>query len=174
VPGTAISRNQLKVFSSDRLEIDKEKIKGAFNFAGTFSFSVTRNGNQIATGSVDINTLIGNLEAGTLKTMENQISVVTNDIIVCCGFYDAGLGAAGLPSSDQCYAIVTPNCSNWMGEVAPPGSAQALKPFSRLFLPAAHDIGMNSTRRVQMLCSPATLSSTSWLLSTLSSPKWLA
>jgi hypothetical protein len=173
VPGTTINRNQLRVFYSDHLEIDKEKIKGAFNFTGTFSFRVTQNGNQIATGSVDINTITGNLEAGTLKTVENQTSVVVNDTIVCYGFYDAGPGAAGLPSSEQCYVTVTPNCSNWMGEMAPPGSAQASKPFSKLFLPAAHDIGMTACR-VQTQCSPAMLLSTSWPLSTPSSPRWPA
>jgi hypothetical protein len=93
---------------------------------------------------VDINTLTGNLEAGTLKTAENQTSVVTNDTVVCYGFYDAGPGEAGLPKSDQFYVTVTPNYSNWMGEVAPPGSQQASKPFVKMFLPAAHDIGMNS------------------------------
>jgi len=144
VPGNTISRNQLKTFCNDHLEIDKDKIKGVFNFTGTFAFRVIKYGNQIASGSVDINTLTGNLEAGTLKTVENQTAVVANDSIVCCGFYDAGPGGAGLPSSDQFYVTVTPNYSNWMGEVAPSGSQQASKPFSKMFLPAAHDIGMNS------------------------------
>jgi len=144
VPGTSINRNQLRAFSCDHLEVDKDKIRGAFNFTGTFSFKVTHNGSQIACESVNINTLTGNLEAGTLKTIENQTSVVTNEAIVCYGFYDAGPGVADLPKSDQCFVTVTPNYSNWMGEVAPPGSQQASKPFSKLFLPAAHDIGMNS------------------------------
>lgn len=144
VPGTTINRNQLRTFSTDHLEIDKEKLKGVFNFTGTFSFKVTQHGRQIAYGSVDVNTVTGNLEAGTLKTIENQTSVVTNDAIVCYGFYDAGPGVAGLPNSDQFYVTVTPNYSSWMGEVAPPGSQQASKPFSKLFIPAAHDIGMNS------------------------------
>jgi hypothetical protein len=144
VPGNTTSRNQLRAFYSDHLEIDKEKIEGLFNFTGTFSFRVTQNGNQIAGGSVDVNTLTGNLEAGTLKTAENQTSVVANDTIVCYGFYDAGPGEAGLPRSDQFYVTVTPNYSNWMGEVALPGSQQATKPFVKMFLPAAHDIGMNN------------------------------
>lgn len=157
VPGSSIVRNQLRAFCNDHLEVDKDKIRGPFNFTGTFSFKVTQNGNQIAYESVDINTLTGNLEAGTLKTMENQTSVVTNDVIVCYGFYDAGSGVAGLPSSDQCYVTVTPNYSNWMGEVAPPGSHQASKPFSSLALPAAHDIGMNSMQNADAVLASSAI-----------------
>jgi hypothetical protein len=157
VPGTTIVRNQLKAFCNYNLEVDKDKIKGAFNCTGTFSFKVTQNGSQIAYESVNINALTGNLEAGTMKTMENQTSVVTNDIIVCYGFYDAGSGVAGLPSSDQCYVTVTPNYSGWMGAVAPPGSPQASKPFSKLFLPAAHDIGMNSMQSADAVLSSSAL-----------------
>jgi hypothetical protein len=157
VPGTTINRNQLRAFSSDHLEVDKDKIEGLFNFTGTFSFRVTHNGSQVACGSVDINTLTGNLEAGTLKTIENQTSLVANDAIVCYGFYDAGPGDAGLPSSDQFYVTVTPNYSNWMGDVAPPGSEQASKPFSKLFLPAAHDIGMNSMQNADAVLKSSAL-----------------
>ncbi len=88
--------------------------------------------------------LSGNLEAGTLKTMENQASVVTNDVIVSYGYYDAGPGVAGLPKSDQCWVAVTPNYSTWMAEVAPQGSPQSSKPFRSFMLPAVHDVGMNS------------------------------
>ena len=144
VPGSAIVRNQVKAFAKDHLEVDKAHIKGPFNFSGTFSFKVSHNGGEITNQSVEINALTGSLGASTMTAMENQISIVTNDIIVCYGFYDAGPGVAGLPSSDQCYVTVTPNYSGWMGEVAPQGSPQASKPFSSLFLPAAHDIGMNS------------------------------
>ncbi len=101
VPGTNRVKDQLKVFGNDHLEVDKKFIKGAFNFTGTFSFRVTRDGDQITLQSVNINTLTGNLEAGTLKTMENQTSVVTADVIVSYGYYDAGPGVAGLPNADQ-------------------------------------------------------------------------
>ena len=144
VPGSTIVRDQLRVFSNDHLEVDKDRIHGAFNFTGTFSFKVTHNGTQIASESVNINALTGNLEAGSMKTMENQTSIISNNVIVCYGFYDAGDGVAGLPKRDQCYVTITPNYSGWMSEVAPTGSPQASKPFSKLFLPAAHDIGMNS------------------------------
>jgi hypothetical protein len=76
--------------------------------------------------------------------MQNQTSVITNEAIVSYGFYDAGTGVAGLPNCDQLWVTVTPNHSGWMGQLAPPGSPQASKPFSKLCLPAAHDIGMNS------------------------------
>lgn len=144
VPGSNISKNQLRVFSNDHLEVDKRNIHGPFSFSGTFSFKVTQHGNQITYQDVGINVLTGDNESGSMKTMGNQTSVVTNDVIVTYGFYDAGPGQAGLPSSDQCWVTVTPNYSNWQGQVAPPGSSQAAKPFSKFFLPAVHDVGMNS------------------------------
>lgn len=131
VPGGNLVKNQLRTFSDDHLEVDKAHISGFFDFTGTFSFRVTENGNQIANESANINVLTGNIEAGTMKTMENQTSVVTNDLIVSYGYYEAGPGVAGLPSSDQCWVAVTPNYSAWMGQVAPQGSPQAAKPFSR-------------------------------------------
>lgn len=144
VPGTTLVRAEQKKYLSDHLEVDKANIKGAFNFSGTFSFRVTQNGNEIANEKISINVLTGNLEGGTLKTMANQASIVKNDVIVSYGYYDAGPGVAGLPSRDQCYVAVSPNYSSWMGQVAPQGSGQAAKPFTKMFLPAAHDIGMNS------------------------------
>ncbi|KAH6690760.1 PLC-like phosphodiesterase [Leptodontidium sp. MPI-SDFR-AT-0119] len=118
VPGTNLIRNEQKRYFNDHLEVDKKNIKGPFNFSGTFSFRVTQNGNEIANEKISINVLTGNLEGGTLKTMANQASIVKNDVIVSYGYYDAGPGVAGLPSSDQCYVT--------------------------MFLPAAHDVGMNS------------------------------
>lgn len=142
-PGVKIQRGDLKAFHNDHVEIDKKHINGPFNFTGTFEFTVTYNGNQITHQSVDINVLSGNLEGGTLRGLENQKSVVTNEVIVTYGFYDAGPGVGGLPSSDQCYVTVSRNFSGWMGDVAPNGSPQAQKPFSKMFLPAVHDVGMN-------------------------------
>ncbi len=145
VPGQTLTRNQFRVFSDDHLEVDKDKIKkGPFNFWGTFSFTVKRNGNQISQESVEINALTGNLGGGSMKSMANQGSLVTNDVIIAYGFYDAGSGVAGLPKSDQCYVTISPNYSGWQEQLAPSGSPQASKPFKKLFLPAAHDIGMNS------------------------------
>ncbi|KAL2064593.1 hypothetical protein VTL71DRAFT_3730 [Oculimacula yallundae] len=144
VPGTTLVRNEQKRYLSDHLEVESAHIEGAFNYSGTFSFRVTQNGDEIANEKISINVLTGNLEGGTLKTMADQASIVRGDVIVSYGYYDAGPGVAGLPSSDQCYVTVSPNYSSWMGQVAPQGSEQAAKPFSKMFLPAAHDIGMNS------------------------------
>ncbi|CZR67133.1 uncharacterized protein PAC_17032 [Phialocephala subalpina] len=153
VPGTNIVKNQVKVFGNNHLEVDKKNLKGPFNFVGTFSFRVLHDGNEIANESVNINVVSGNLEAGTLKTMENQQAVASSGIIVAYGYYDAGPGVAGLPSSDQCYVTVTSDQSGWMGQVAPQGSGQAGQPFSKLFLPAAHDIGMNSMQNADAVLS---------------------
>ncbi|RDW66549.1 hypothetical protein BP6252_10184 [Coleophoma cylindrospora] len=157
VPGANVVRRDLRVFSSDHLEVDKKSISGPFNFTGTFSFRVTKDGNQVTSQDVGINTLTGDNASGSMETMGNQLSVVTNDVIVTYGFYDAGPGVAGLPSSDQCWVTVTPNYSGWMGQVAPRGSAQAAQPFTKLFLPAAHDIGMNSMQSADAVITSSAL-----------------
>ncbi|KAG9233218.1 PLC-like phosphodiesterase [Amylocarpus encephaloides] len=128
VPGGGIRKDGFRQFGNDHLEVDKKNIHGVFNFTGTFSFTVTQNGTQIAHQQLDINTMTGNLEGGTMNHMEATPSILAGEVIVNYGFYDAPdavQGAAGLPTSDQC-------------------SPQSDKPFSRWFLPAAHDVGMNS------------------------------
>lgn len=156
VPGKTLVRNELRKYFNDHVEVDKENIKGTFNFSGTFAFKVLHNGNEITRQSVEINSMTGNLGENTMSAMSNQISVVTDNVIVCYGFYDAGLGVAGLPKYDQCYVTVTPNYSNWQGNVAPPGSPQASKPFSKFFLPAVHDVGMNSMQSSEALLANST------------------
>ena len=79
-----------------------------------------------------------------MKSLSDQKAVLKDNMIVCYGFYVAGSGQVGLPSSHQVYVTVTPNYGNWMGQVAPQDSSQAGKHFSSLVLPAVHDIGMNS------------------------------
>lgn len=80
--------------------------------------------------------------------------IVTEEVIITYGFYDAGHGEAGLTNHDQCYVTV---CSiankTWMGTVAPPGSPQAQLPFSRFVLAAPHDNGMNSMRSADAVLS---------------------
>ncbi|KAH8602677.1 hypothetical protein B0O99DRAFT_647547 [Bisporella sp. PMI_857] len=99
VPGTNLVKNELREFRKDHLEVDKNNIKGAFNFSGAFSFRVTHNGNQITQQSVEINALTGGLGESTMASMENQISIIINDVVVCYGFYDSGPGVAGLPTA---------------------------------------------------------------------------
>lgn len=145
VPGSVLERDQMKVFMNDHLEVDKGKLAHKFDFTGTFSFTVFLGVDALTTQSVEINTLSGNISgSGTMSHMENQLSIITNNLIICYGFYSAGPGIAGLPSSHQCYVSVTPDYSNWMAELAPPDSPQATKPFTRFVLPAVHDVGMNS------------------------------
>jgi hypothetical protein len=146
-PNVSVRKEEFQVFGSDHVEVDKKNIKGAFNFSGAFGFKVFHNGNEITSQSININVVTGNIEGGTLNTMQDQTSVINGDLTVTYGFYDApdvAQGSGGLPTSDQCWVYVAPNYSSWMGQVAPPGSAQADKPFSKFFLPAAHDVGMNS------------------------------
>lgn len=157
VPGSSLTRNELRKFHNDHLEVDKEFIKGAFSFTGTFSFRVTHNGNAIAQNSVDINVLTGVLGGGTMKSMEDQLSVVTPAVIVTYGYYDSGPGVAGLPKSEQCWVCVSPNYSTWMGQLAPQGSPTADKPFSRFMLPAVHDVGMNSMQSADAVIGSSAL-----------------
>ncbi|KAE9988839.1 hypothetical protein EG327_003202 [Venturia inaequalis] len=154
VPGFSIIREQPGTYN-DHLEVDKAQIQGLFNFVGRFQFNVSVNGKAITSQYVDINTLTGNMESGTMKSNVDQRSVVTNELVVTYGLYDAGQGQAGLPKSDQCYVTVTKNQSNWQGTMAPAGSTQEKSPFSLFVLPSAHDIGMNSMETADLLLQKA-------------------
>jgi hypothetical protein len=151
VPKATIVRNALNTWSNDHLVVDSKNLNGIFDFTGRFTFRVTRHGAELTSQWVDINAFTGNLGDGTMKSMENTPSIIANDVVITYGFYDAGLGVAGLPSSDQCYVTVTPNYANWMATTAPEGSPQADIPFSHLVLPSAHDAGMNSMQNSEAL-----------------------
>jgi hypothetical protein len=84
--------------------------------------------------------------------MEDQISHVTKDIIIAYGMYDSGkTKAAGLPNVNQVWVTVHENQSQWMGKLAPPGSTEAVEPFTKLVLPCAHDFGMNSMQNAEAI-----------------------
>ena len=143
VPKKKILHDKLNEWSNNHLEVENDSIQGLFNHVGRFSFRVIRNGIQLTSQYVDINTWTGKLGDGTMNSIKFTPSIIT-DIVITYGFYNAGPGVAGLPNSNQCYVTITPNYSDWMGTVAPNNSSQAEKPFSRFFLPSAHDVGMNS------------------------------
>src|SRR5436190_7032881 len=144
VPKSTIVRRDLNTWSSDRLVVDSKNIPGHFNCKGRIALRVTRHGAELASQWVEVNSLTGGLGDGTMKSMENTPSIFVDEVVITYGFYDAGLGTAGLPDSDQCYVTVTHDHSNWMATTAPDSSPQADKPFSCLVLPSAHDVGMNS------------------------------
>lgn len=154
VPGLSILREQPGTYN-DHLEVDKAQIQGLFNFVGRFQFSVKVNGKAITSQYVDVNTLTGNMESGTMKSNVDQRSVITNELVITYGLYDAGHGEAGLPKADQCYVTITKNQSNWQGIMAPEGSTQGKSPFSLFILPSAHNVGMNSMETADLLLQKA-------------------
>ncbi|OCK75155.1 phospholipase c [Lepidopterella palustris CBS 459.81] len=167
VPKTSITKRDLNTWTSDHLEVDKKNLGSPFKYAGRFSFKVSRDGHELANQWVDVNTLTGNLEDGTMKVMETTPSIIANDVIICYGFYDAGPGVAGLPKTHECYVTVTPNYSDWMGSVAPLNSPQANKPFHKMVLPSSHDIGMNSMQTSEAMLQHAGTSIIKLVLGTL-------
>ncbi|KAF2668748.1 PLC-like phosphodiesterase [Microthyrium microscopicum] len=155
IPGHTITKTNQKEYASDHLELDKKDLKGIFNFSGIFRFRVTQNGQELANKWVQINVLTGNLETGNMKAMEDQIAIVTKDIVITYTFYDAGNGEVGLPKWVQCMVSVSPNYSQWMTTVAAPGSSLASRPFVNFCLPSSHDIGMNSMQNSEVLLQNA-------------------
>jgi len=154
VPKTTITKRDQGQYTRDHLEIDTKHL-GTFKFSGKFTFKVRRDGRELTNQWVDINALTGALENGTMKDMEQTPSILVEDLIIAYGFYDAGPGVAGLPKQHQCYVTVTKNYSDWMRDVAAPGSPKADKPFNRMVLPSAHDIGMNSMQTAQAMLQRA-------------------
>lgn len=154
VPNQSITKRDQQRYTRDHLEIDKKHLS-AFDFSGRFSFKVRRDGRDLVNQWVDVNVLTGSLENGTMKDMEQTPSIFKEDVIISYGFYDAGPGTAGLPKQHQCYVTVTKNYSDWIRDIAPLGSPKADKPFNRMVLPSAHDIGMNSMQTAQAMLQRA-------------------
>lgn len=112
-----------KTWTLDRLEMDKSKIPGLFNYTGTFRCRVTQSGNELMNKFVNINVLTGTMEQGNIKSMVDQQAVISNNVVISYTFYDSPQKpTAGLPNLDQFYCSVSPNYSGWQGSVAPIGT----------------------------------------------------
>ncbi|KAF2796193.1 PLC-like phosphodiesterase [Melanomma pulvis-pyrius CBS 109.77] len=154
VPGQSITKRDLHQFGIDHLEVESKNL-GSFKFTGQFKFTVRRDGRELNNQWVDVNSMTGSLENGTMNNLEQTPSVFVEDLIVVYGFYDAGPGVAGLPKQHQCYVTVTHNYENWMRDVVPPNTDKADRPFHKMVLPSSHDIGMNSLQTAQALLQKA-------------------
>lgn len=146
VPGQTVVKNDLHQLWNGDLEVESKNIDSFFNKTGRFTFKVLHNGNVLTEQYVEVNAITGSADKGTMVSIADthSVSIRDPDIIISYGFYEAGQGHGLLPGRHQCYITVTPNYRNWMGRVAPPGSPQKDRPFRKLVLPAAHDVGMNS------------------------------
>lgn len=145
VPGKTVKVDELNRFSNVALEVEAFAIKSLFDKRGRFTFKVFEHGNQITEQWIDVNAITGNASGGTMESIAQTRSIFHGDnLIVSYGLYEAGEGHDLLPNRHQCYITVTPSYANWIGSVAPPGSELENKPFTRLVLPSAHDVGMNS------------------------------
>ena len=150
VPGQTVVKDQLHQFWNGDLEVESSRIDSFFDKTGRFVFKVLHEGRLVTEQWVEVNALTGSVGEGTMTTISNTHSVVHPDprIIVSYGFYESGHGHDILPNRHQCYITVTPDYSDWLGQVAPIGSPQRDQPFRRLVLPAAHDVGMNSSKQL--------------------------
>nr|CDP22854.1 Putative phosphatidylinositol-specific phospholipase C [Podospora anserina S mat+] len=143
VPKQTITRRD-QGFWSGTLEVEARNIDSFFNKKGRFTFKVFHRGNQITEQWIDVNALTGNASGGTMESIAETPSIFHDNFIISYGLYEAGPGHEPLPNQHQCYVTVTQNYTNWITNLAPPGSDFEKKPFHRLVLPSAHDVGMNS------------------------------
>ncbi|KAK4193179.1 putative phosphatidylinositol-specific phospholipase C [Podospora australis] len=145
VPKETITLNALHEFWNGTLEVEARNIDSFFNKKGRFTFKVFHDGNQITEQWIDVNALTGSASGGTMESIAQTPSIFHNDhLVISYGFYEAGKGHDVLPDQHQCYIAVAPQYTTWITDLAPPGSDFENKPFSRLVLPSAHDVGMNS------------------------------
>lgn len=163
---TEVVRGPDHNFTEHHLEIESSNLPGLFHFTGRFQWSVSHQGRVLATRYNDINALTGNIEQGDMKSIKETQSLTfpEDNIIITYGFYDAGSGKFGLPDKDHCYVTVTRLLSGWQGEVAPPGSIQAQKPFSRFALAAPHDPGMNQMQIIEHVLTTLGPENVGWLI----------
>lgn len=157
VPGETVVKNELHQFWSGDLEVDSKNIDSFFNKTGRFTVKVLHNGKPVTEQYMEVNSITGSADEGTMVSIADTHSIVNRDpnIIVSFGFYEAGQGHGLLPGRHQCYITVTPNYSNWLGRVAPIGSPQKNQPFRKLVLPAAHDVGMNGMQNCNAILKHA-------------------
>ncbi len=144
VPGQTFTVNELNRFANTALEVEAFAIKNFFDKRGRFTFKVFQNGNQLTEQWIDVNAITGNASGGTMESIASTHTIFHGDLAISYGLYEAGEGHNLLPSRHQCYVTVTPTYADWIRNVAPPGSDLENRPFTRLVLPAAHDVGMNS------------------------------
>ncbi|EUC49183.1 hypothetical protein COCMIDRAFT_33444 [Bipolaris oryzae ATCC 44560] len=143
VPKHSIRRSEQREFLFDHLEIELSNLP-RFKFTGNFEFIVRRDGRELTKQWVAVNSMTGKVEEGTMVNMEQTPALFPEDVVITYGFYDAGPGLAELPKQHQCYVTVTPNYENWMRDKIPQDSDLANRPFHKMVLPSAHDIGMNN------------------------------
>jgi hypothetical protein len=153
VPGQTVRVDELHRFSNTAMEVEAFAIDSFFDKRGRFTFKVFLHGNQITEQWIDVNAITGNASGGTMESIANTPSIFHDDIIISYGLYEAGDGHDLLPNRHQCYITVAPNYANWIGSVAPPGSDVENRPFTRLVLPSAHDVGMNSMQSSEAVLS---------------------
>jgi hypothetical protein len=143
VPKQNVKKSNQRQFLHDHLEVESSNLPH-FKFTGNFEFAVLQHGQPVTKQWVAVNSLTGKLEDGTMVDMSQTPSIFVNDLVITYGFYDAGPGLAQLPKQHQCYVTVTKNYENWMRDVIPQGSDKSNRPFHKMVLPSAHDIGMNN------------------------------
>ncbi|CAI6319130.1 unnamed protein product [Periconia digitata] len=165
VPGKTITKRSTHEHTIDHLEVESSALP-RFKFSGEFSFSVqttTNNNNEkkLTKQSVLVNTLTGALESGTMKTMSETHSIFTTtnennqpkEVVITFIFYDAGPGLAHLPKQHHCSVTTTLNHSSWMTLTIPSSSPLSSRPFKKMVLPSAHDVGMNTMSSATHLLS---------------------
>lgn len=145
VPEQRVLHTEADNFQNHNLEMHSSNIPGSLSFTGRFEWKVLHNGEVVASSYNDINSLTGHLEGGQMRVTADFNPILRDDAIITYGFYNAGPGVAGLTNHDQCYVTICSTANRgWMGSLAPLGSIEAQKPFSRFVLAAPHDNGMNS------------------------------
>ncbi|KAK5123768.1 hypothetical protein LTR85_002404 [Meristemomyces frigidus] len=162
VPGDSFTHSNEDNFTKRHVEVESSKINGRDHLAsiygighvvGRFQWTVYRDGVEVASSFNNINALTGNLAAGSMMLSTQLFTPIkTDDAIITYGFYDAGHGEAGLTNHDQCWVFIAPiTLQSWLGDIAPPGSGEEAKPFSRLCLVCPHDNGMNTMQNVDLV-----------------------
>lgn len=154
VPKQNATRSDDHQFNIDHLEVESSNV-GHFKFTGRFQFIVRRDARELTKQWVDINSMTGKLEDGSMINMEQTPSILVEDLIIVYSFYDAGPGLAHLPKQHQCYVTVTKNYSDWMRDIIPEDSNASSQSLSKAVLPSAHDIGMNSMQTCLLLLQNA-------------------
>ena len=98
---------------------------------------VEKDGKPWFDGHVKINPLTGIASGKRFNSTAESTALIEEWGTVSYGFHDAGEARRS-----QVYAYVTPNLSNWLGDLIKGNSEWLNTPFTKLALPGSHDSGM--------------------------------
>lgn len=147
------------VFQLGNIQLYEDDIPVLSHY-GQFTWTAQVSGQTVGTQFWEIAPSTGSMDTsnGPYNMMQQTgTSNSTGNWALSYGFYDSGSGYSGLSNQDQSWVYLTPDMSNWMGDLVQQHPQIGAGPLSAFVLPGAHDAGMYDTTAIESLSDLATV-----------------